>query len=285
MSGRSVYDESPSGRLAGFVSIPAPAILAYGHRLAMEYGLPKMDRDDWKRVAELRGSVPCSARVSAQSGGSLAADSSHCLNMARRLSFYGWLHDRMMEEMRLYADHGVRTMVLGFPEEIASGLHEPALYWIMRALSSRLSGNMDDVCFGIWMRGHGEWAADIACRNGFGVAFTDADAERFPSVMAQMRRMSDGRSSVMPEICVFSDEGSSSLEGFAKYSIHADYMGCAGGLPPVECMHDCTGLVTLDVPRHDADMTVLMRSVREGGDVMRGIDKDALCAMCEGRIF
>ena len=195
----------------GTVRVPVAKILFASSEWRKAFEFPEPSHEDWTRIIELRGSVSLACvngngrslgRSSFQEEmehgqTDLVASTSHCLRLAKMLTFHGFLDARMLEEMRTYHNHGVKTLLVDFGTE--DDIEEPAVYWTARLLAESFKSYCDGKFFiGIKMDDD-LWATDIACRFGYDYVFT-SDSHQRQIVTALRNRMTDGTTKTAPRI-------------------------------------------------------------------------------------
>ena len=136
------------------LSLPSPR----GRQLGQEGEV--LDIGDWDRSSKLKipdtKLVPCNCHEAA-------------LTDVTKLTYWGWLEQRMLQEATLLRKHGVTTMML---ENVAGpyfvrGDQPAVIYWLMRALAVRIRAEHPNVQLGIQLLAYSDdWAMDIACRCG-----------------------------------------------------------------------------------------------------------------------
>ena len=161
----------------GVVRVPAVGVMLMSTEWRRVFSYPEPSRTDWGGIIELKGSVPLAcmgnegrSHASAMSSmhlgqADIVVGTSHCLKLARSLSFMDFLRERMMSEATAYAQAGMRHMVLDFSMD--GLIDEPAVYWIARVLAEEFRNACgDDIKIGIRMD-NDEWSADIGSRLGY----------------------------------------------------------------------------------------------------------------------
>ena len=126
-------------RTIGVVRVPAIGVMLMPTEWRRAFSYPEPSRSDWGRIIELKGSVPLACmgndgRSPASEMDSLArgqadivVSTSHCLRLARSLSFMDFLRERMMGESTAYAQAGIRHLILDFSAD--SPIDEQAAFW------------------------------------------------------------------------------------------------------------------------------------------------------------
>lgn len=161
----------------GVVRVPAVGVMLMSSEWRRVFSYPEPSKADWGRIIELKGSVPLicmgnDGRSSVPEMGSLArgktdivVSTSHCLRLARSLSFMDFLRERMMGEATAYARVGMRHLIIDFG--VDNLIDEPAVYWMARVLAEEFRNACgDDIEIGIRMD-NDEWSADIGSRLGY----------------------------------------------------------------------------------------------------------------------
>lgn len=219
-------------RTIGVVRVPAVGVMLMPTEWRRAFSYPEPSRSDWGRIIELKGSVPLACmgndgRSPASEMDSLArgqadivVSTSHCLRLARSLSFMDFLRERMMGESTAYAQAGIRHLILDFSAD--SPIDEPAVYWIARVLAEEFRGACgDDIEVGIRM-GNDEWSADIGSRLGYDEIFCMGTCHA--SCVSRIRnRLTDGTGKKKP--AVFSCGCASS-----RYSIESMLLDAPEGI-------------------------------------------------------
>ena len=193
----------------GVVRVPAVGVMLMSTEWRRVFSYPEPSRSDWGGIIELKGSVPlacmgnegrshASAMSSMHRGqADIVVGTSHCLKLARSLSFMGFLRDRMMGESTTYAQAGMRHLVLDFGMD--GLIDEPAIYWIARVLAEEFRNACgDDIKIGIRMD-NDEWSADIGSRLGYDGIFCAGTC--CPSSVYRIRnRLTDGTGKKKPAV-------------------------------------------------------------------------------------
>jgi hypothetical protein len=165
----------------GVVRVPAVGVMLISTEWRRAFSYPEPSRTDWGSIIALKGSVPLAcmgndgrspaSEMSSLSRGQtdIVVSTSHCLRLARSLSFMDFLRERMMSEATIYAQVGIRHLILDF--SVDNLIDEPVLYWMARVLADEFRNACgDDIEIGIRMD-NDEWSADIGSRLGYNEIF------------------------------------------------------------------------------------------------------------------
>ena len=151
-------------QIIGMLHIPINSILASPKEWCEALGLPTGSMEDWEVVASLRDTMDASGEISPE------ADAERGVSQVERLSFYGFVRDRMLAEASIYVRNGISTLMLentGAPY-FYRGHQEAVIYWLMRNLAGVLRDAYPTQTLGIQILAFTDnWAMDIACRNRF----------------------------------------------------------------------------------------------------------------------
>ena len=198
--------------IIGVIRVPAIKILCASSEWRKFYSYPETTKKDWAGITELRGSTPIgvirnsgTVRMSLQDemefgAKDLIVQTSHCLKLARNLSFYQFLSDKAVEEARAYSKFGIRHLVLDFSaSEDYYDFSEPVVYWLARALAETFKTACGkDFTVGIKMTS-GIWAVDLACRFGYDFVLTDDSMGRL-RLTEERNRLTDGTDKKKPRV-------------------------------------------------------------------------------------
>lgn len=144
-------------RIIGNICAPLREITGYSTEWRRAFGYPEMTRADWKACNELHGSVINSSSIASYRD--IIVDTSRSLKLARGMSFYEYLKNRMVSEASTYASFGIKEMLLSF-----SIGEEPAFYWLTRHLCEDFKNACNgEIRFGI-ASDNPLWSAEIASR-------------------------------------------------------------------------------------------------------------------------
>ena len=205
-------------RTIGVVRVPAVGVMLMSTEWRRAFSYPEPSRSDWGRIIELKGSVPlaCMGNDSRSPASAMSpmyrgqADivvgTSHCLKLARSLSFMDFLRERMMGESTTYAQAGIRHLILDFSMD--GLIDEPVVYWIARVLAEEFrNACSDDIKIGIRMD-NDEWSADIGSRLGYDEIFC-AGTCCASSVSKIRNRLTDGAEKKKPVVfsCGYAGNG------------------------------------------------------------------------------
>ena len=196
-------------RIIGVVRVPAVGVMLMSTEWRRFFSYPEPSRSDWGRIIELKGSVPLACMgnegrsyASAMSPmyrgqADIVVGTSHCLKLARSLSFMDFLRERMMGESTAYAQAGIRHLILDFSMD--GLIDEPVVYWIARVLAEEFRNACgDDIKIGIRMD-NDEWSADIGSRLGYDEIFCMGTCCA-SSVSKIRNRLTDGTEKKKPAV-------------------------------------------------------------------------------------
>lgn len=187
--------------IIGVVRVPVVDLLCLSSEWRRAFSYPELTRDDWKSIVEMRTSssiVNGDTRASeqfddGQRGVILCA--SRCMKLARKMSFYEFLEQRMIDEAKKYHEAGISHLLLDFSS--VECLDETAVYWMARCLAE----SFRDACNGDFTIGlktdNDNWSADIASRLGYDAVFC-IDSCNYSHVTALRNRMTDGTGKKQP---------------------------------------------------------------------------------------
>lgn len=151
-------------QIIGMLHIPVNSILASPREWCEALGLPFGTMEDWEVIARLRETMDANGEVSPE------ADADWGVSQVEKLSFYGFVRDRMLAEAAIYVRNGISTLMLentGAPY-FSRGHQEAVIYWLMRNLAGVLRDAYSAQTLGIQILAFTDnWAMDIACRNRF----------------------------------------------------------------------------------------------------------------------
>ena len=195
--------------IIGVVRIPAIKLLCASSEWRGYYGYPEATKKDWSGITELRGSTPFAVfrgkgglpKDEMVFGGTdLVVQTSHCLRIAKNLSFYKFLLDKAVDEARVYAKRGIKHFLLDFTDAMDYyEVNEPAVYWLARLLSEEFRDACGkDFTIGIRMT-NDMWATDIACRLGYDFILC-TESYRRPNVTEERNRLTDGSDRKKPAV-------------------------------------------------------------------------------------
>ena len=196
-------------RTIGVVRVPAVGVMLMSTEWRRAFSYPEPSRSDWGSIVELKGSVPLACmgndgRSNALEMNSMArgltdivVSTSHCLRLARSLSFMDFLRERMMDESTVYAQAGIRHLILDF--SVDNWIDEPVVYWMARVLADEFRNACgDDIEIGIRMD-NDEWSADIGSRLGYDEIFC-MDTCCASSASKIRNRLTDGTGKKKPTV-------------------------------------------------------------------------------------
>ena len=153
-----------SAQIIGMLHIPINSILASPREWCEALGLPMGSMEDWEIIARLRDTLDASGEVLPD------VDADWGVSQVEKLSFYGFVRDRMLSEAAIYVRNGVSTLMLentGAPY-FCRGHQEAVIYWLMRNLAGVLRDAYTAQTLGIQILAFTDnWAMEIACRNRF----------------------------------------------------------------------------------------------------------------------
>ena len=151
-------------QIIGMLHIPVNSILASPQEWCAALGLPVGTRADWEIIGGLRDTLDVHGGISPE------VNPEWGVSQVEKLSFYGFVRDRMLSEAAIYLRHGVDTLMLentGAPY-FTRGHQEAVIYWLMRNLAGGLRNAYPVQTLGIQILAFTDnWAMDIACRNRF----------------------------------------------------------------------------------------------------------------------
>ncbi|MBO4511853.1 MAG: hypothetical protein J5746_03730 [Victivallales bacterium] len=153
-----------SSQIIGMLHIPVNSILASPKEWCEALGLPVGTMEDWEVIDGLRETLDANGEFSG------VAEPDWGVSQVERLSFYGFVRDRMLAEAAIYVRNGISTLMLentGAPY-FCRGHQEAVIFWLMRNLAGVLRDAYPKLTLGIQILAFTDnWAMDIACRNRF----------------------------------------------------------------------------------------------------------------------
>ncbi len=197
--------------IIGVVRIPVAKLLSVSSEWRKLFGFPEPTSDDWRKIISLRGSVSLACihgngrslgrnsfqEEMAYGQTDLVSSTTHCLKLAKALSFYDYLDQRMLGEMKAYAKQGVTHLLADFSFE--QEMEEPAVYWICRQLAE----SFRDYCKGEFTIGirteEDNWSVDLACRFGYDF-ICSVESGCYSDVIFARNRMTDGTGKKKPVV-------------------------------------------------------------------------------------
>jgi len=171
----------------GMLHIPINTILSAPPTWRETLGLPAASTSDWKLFRRLRNVL------NEVSKAKRSERDSKYLDEVRRLSFFSFLEQRMIDEAAIYQEHGVDSLMI---ENAAAPYfireQQPSvIYWVMRELAARLRSSHPKTKIGIQVLAFSDdWAMDIACRCG--LDFIRCESALFEGVRPEGRTPNAG---------------------------------------------------------------------------------------------
>lgn len=153
------------------IKIPINYFLYGREELLKEYNLPLLTKKDYQIIFDLKKSINVPVKEKNEmDNNSIITDLNYSIKLAKSVSFYEYLKEKMIYESKEYAKSGIKNFVISvcdFP--CCENGMENISYFILRLISLELK-NMcapySDFSVGIMLpKNCNEYSIDIACRN------------------------------------------------------------------------------------------------------------------------
>lgn len=197
-------------KIIGSICVPLREIAIYLTEWRKAFGYPEMTRADWKTFNELQGSIIGSLSIASHRD--IIVDTSRSLKLAKGMSFYEYIKNRIVSEASTYASFGIKEILLSFSIGEA-----PAFYWLMRNLCEDFKNACNgEIRFGM-SSGNPLWSAEIASRFECDYCICHGAGKYYDACM-ERNKMCDGKSKkVAPSVYL---RGSvDSFEGIEGYVV------------------------------------------------------------------